>query len=126
MADSAPKSGLREESLSGKYRERILKEQLASYDLAGVVADRTDPRICQNVYGNVFLRSVTIRMLPILAFEQRDDANIRICIPFFPGEKCPFDCVYDAVIQLRLAAYGVGTGTMTVDEAVAGFGTYSK
>ncbi|MBR5386218.1 MAG: hypothetical protein IK142_01390 [Clostridiales bacterium] len=32
----------------------------------------------------------------------------------------------DAVIQLRLAAYGVETGAMTVDEAVAGFGTYSQ
>ena len=32
----------------------------------------------------------------------------------------------DAVIQLRLAAYGVGTGTMTIDEAIAGFGTYTK
>lgn len=32
----------------------------------------------------------------------------------------------DAVIQLRLAVYGVGTGTMTIDEAVAGFGTYGQ
>ena len=32
----------------------------------------------------------------------------------------------DAVIQLRLAVYGVGTGTMSIDEAVAGFGTYGQ
>ena len=32
----------------------------------------------------------------------------------------------DAVIQLRMAVYGVGTGAMTIDEAVAGFGTYTK
>ena len=32
----------------------------------------------------------------------------------------------DAVIQLRLAVYGVATGAMTIDEAVAGFGTYTK
>ncbi len=32
----------------------------------------------------------------------------------------------DAVIQLRLAAYGVGTGAMTVDEAVAGYGTFTQ
>lgn len=29
-------------------------------------------------------------------------------------------------VQLRLAVYGVGTGTMTIDEAVAGFGTYGQ
>ena len=32
----------------------------------------------------------------------------------------------DAVIQLRMAVYGVATGAMTIDEAVAGFGTYTK
>jgi multiple sugar transport system substrate-binding protein len=30
----------------------------------------------------------------------------------------------DAVAQLRMAVYGVGTGTMTIDEAVAGYGTF--
>ena len=32
----------------------------------------------------------------------------------------------DAVIQLRMAVYGVATGAMTIDEAIAGFGTYTK
>jgi multiple sugar transport system substrate-binding protein len=32
----------------------------------------------------------------------------------------------DAVIQLRQAAYGVGTGAITVDEAVAGYGTFTQ
>ena len=32
----------------------------------------------------------------------------------------------DAVMQLRLAVFGVGTDTMTLDEAVAGFGTFTK
>ena len=32
----------------------------------------------------------------------------------------------DAVIQLRMAVYGVATGAITIDEAVAGFGTYTK
>ena len=32
----------------------------------------------------------------------------------------------DAVMQLRLAVFGVGTDTMTIDEAVAGFGTFTK
>ena len=32
----------------------------------------------------------------------------------------------DAVIQLRQAVYNVGTGAMTIDKAVAGFGTYTK
>ena len=32
----------------------------------------------------------------------------------------------DAVIQLRQAVYGVGTGTMTIDEAVAGYGSFSQ
>lgn len=32
----------------------------------------------------------------------------------------------DAVIQLRQAVYGVGTGAMTIDKAIAGFGTYTQ
>ena len=32
----------------------------------------------------------------------------------------------DAVIQLREAVYGVATGTMTIDEAVAGYGTFTR
>ena len=32
----------------------------------------------------------------------------------------------DAVVQLRQAAYGVGTGAMTIDEAVAGYGTLAQ
>ena len=32
----------------------------------------------------------------------------------------------DAVAQLRMAVYGVGTGAMTIDEAVAGYGTFSQ
>ena len=32
----------------------------------------------------------------------------------------------DAVIQLRQAVFGVGTGKMTVDEGVAAFGTFTK
>ena len=32
----------------------------------------------------------------------------------------------DAVIQMRLAGYLVGTGEITIDEAVAGYGTYAK
>lgn len=32
----------------------------------------------------------------------------------------------DAVIQLRQAVYGVGTGAMTIDKAIAGFGTYKQ
>ena len=35
-----------------------------------------------------------------------------------------FGLTDDAVIQFRNAVYGVGTGTMTVDEAIAGFSTY--
>ena len=31
----------------------------------------------------------------------------------------------DAVEQMRLAVYGVGTGSMTIDEAVSGYGSYS-
>lgn len=37
-----------------------------------------------------------------------------------------FGLTDDAVIQLRQAVYGVGTGAMTIDEAVAGFGTFSQ
>ena len=37
-----------------------------------------------------------------------------------------FGLTDDAVIQLRQAAYGVGTGAMTIDEAVAGFGTFAQ
>ncbi len=32
----------------------------------------------------------------------------------------------DASIQLRQAIYGVGTGAMTIDEAVAGYGTFAQ
>ncbi len=32
----------------------------------------------------------------------------------------------DAVIQLRMAGYSVGTGEMTVDEAVAAYGTFTQ
>ena len=32
----------------------------------------------------------------------------------------------DAVIQLRMAVYSVATGEMSIDEAVAGFGTYGQ
>ena len=32
----------------------------------------------------------------------------------------------DAVIQLRMAAYAVSTGEMTIDEAVAAFGSFTK
>lgn len=31
----------------------------------------------------------------------------------------------DAVKQFRQAVYGVGTGTMTIDEAIAGYGTFT-
>lgn len=34
-----------------------------------------------------------------------------------------FGLTDDAVIQLRMAVYGVATGTMTIDEAIAAFGT---
>ena len=37
-----------------------------------------------------------------------------------------FGLTDDAVIQLRQAAYGVGTGAMTIDEAIKAFGTYSN
>ena len=32
----------------------------------------------------------------------------------------------DAVIQVRQAVYGVATGAMTIDEAVAGYGTFTQ
>jgi multiple sugar transport system substrate-binding protein len=32
----------------------------------------------------------------------------------------------DAVIQMRQAVYGFGTGAMTIDEAIAGYGTYTQ
>ena len=32
----------------------------------------------------------------------------------------------DAVLQLRLAVYAVGTGAMTIDEAVAGYGSFAQ
>ncbi len=32
----------------------------------------------------------------------------------------------DALLQLRLAVYAVGTGEVTIDEAVAGYGTYTQ
>ncbi len=37
-----------------------------------------------------------------------------------------FGLTDDAVIQLRQAVYGVGTGVMTIDDAVAGYGTYTQ
>ena len=37
-----------------------------------------------------------------------------------------FGLTDDAVIQLRQAVYSVGTGTMTIEEAVAAYGTYTK
>ncbi len=35
-----------------------------------------------------------------------------------------FGLTDDAVVQLRQAVYGVGTGTMSIDDAIAGYGTY--
>ena len=32
----------------------------------------------------------------------------------------------DAVLQMRQANYGVGTGEMTIDEAIAGYGTFTE
>ena len=32
----------------------------------------------------------------------------------------------DAVIQLRMAVYAVGTGSMTIDEAIAGYGSFTQ
>ena len=37
-----------------------------------------------------------------------------------------FGLTDDAVIQLRQAVYGVGTGAMTIDEAIAAFGTFTQ
>ena len=37
-----------------------------------------------------------------------------------------FGLTDDAVIQFRQAVYGVGTGTMTIDEAIAGYGTFTQ
>ena len=37
-----------------------------------------------------------------------------------------FGLTDDAVIQLRQAGYLVGTGAMTIDEAVAGYGSFTK
>ncbi len=37
-----------------------------------------------------------------------------------------FGLTDDAVIQFRQAVYGVGTGTMTVDEAIAGYGSFGQ
>ena len=37
-----------------------------------------------------------------------------------------FGLIDDAVIQFRQAVYGVATGEMTIDEAVAGYGTYAQ
>ena len=37
-----------------------------------------------------------------------------------------FGLTDDAVIQFRQAVYGVGTGTMTIDEAIAAYGTYEQ
>ena len=36
------------------------------------------------------------------------------------------DSMEDAVIQFRMAVYGVATREMTVDEAVAGYGSFSQ
>ena len=35
-----------------------------------------------------------------------------------------FGLTDDAVIQFRQALYGVATGAMTIDEAIAAFGTF--
>ena len=37
-----------------------------------------------------------------------------------------FGLTDDAVIQLRQAVYGVATGAMTIDEAIAGYGTFEQ
>ncbi len=37
-----------------------------------------------------------------------------------------FSLTDDAVIQLRQAVYGVGTGEMTVDEAISGYSTFAQ
>ena len=37
-----------------------------------------------------------------------------------------FGLTDDAVIQFRMAAFGVGKGAMTIEEAIAGYGTYAE
>jgi multiple sugar transport system substrate-binding protein len=37
-----------------------------------------------------------------------------------------FGLMDDAVIQLRQAGYLVGTGAMTIEEAIAGYGTFTQ
>ena len=37
-----------------------------------------------------------------------------------------FGLTDDAVKQLRMAVYGVGTGAISIDEAIAAFGTFGK
>ena len=37
-----------------------------------------------------------------------------------------FGLIDDAVVQLREAVYAVATGAMTIDEAVAAYGTFAK
>ncbi|MCR5847270.1 MAG: hypothetical protein K6G75_04055 [Lachnospiraceae bacterium] len=37
-----------------------------------------------------------------------------------------FGLTDDAVIQFRMAIYGVRTNAMTIDEAVAGYGAYEQ
>ncbi len=37
-----------------------------------------------------------------------------------------FGLTDDAVVQLRQAVFLVGTGEMTIDEAVAGFGSFTQ
>ena len=37
-----------------------------------------------------------------------------------------FGLTDDAVIQLRLAVYSVGTGAMTIDEAIANYGSFEQ
>ncbi len=37
-----------------------------------------------------------------------------------------FGLTDDAVIQLRQAVYGVGTGEMTIDEAISDYGTFAQ
>ena len=37
-----------------------------------------------------------------------------------------FGLTDDAVIQLRQAVYRVGTGQMTIDEAIAAYGTFEQ
>ena len=47
-----------------------------------------------------------------------------------PSEKTispeEFGLIDDAVVQFRLAVFNVGTGTMDIDEAVLGFGSFKK